>query len=252
MKIFSIYHLKGGVGKTTVAVNLAYLSALEGYRTVVWDLDPQGSASFYFRVKPKVKGGGMRLLAGKKSALKSRRGTDFELLDLIPADFSYRKLDRILTKLKKSDKRIAKQLKPLEGHYDHLFIDCPPSFTNVTEGILGVSDVVLIPSIPTTLSIETLERIRKHLDANLKKGAVVAPFFSMVDRRKRMHRDIVDSVDSHYDFLKTTVPYASVIEQMGIERAPVAVFHPNGPATDAFRALWTEITHLAGIGHPTG
>lgn len=251
MKVFSVYHLKGGVGKTTAAVNLAYLSAMEGFRTVVWDLDPQGSASFYFRIKPKVKGGAGRILESKKSTLKTRRGTDYELLDLIPADFSYRKFDRFLSKLKKADKRIAKQLKPLRDHYDHLFIDCPPSFTRVTESVLGVSDVVLIPSIPTTLSLQTLERIRKHLDSSLGKGAHVLPFFSMVDRRKKMHRDLVDSVDSGYRFLSTTVPYASVIEQMGVERAPVPAFQPQGQAADAFKSLWDEVADRAGIDRPS-
>ncbi len=247
MKIFSVYHLKGGVGKTTAAVNLAYLSARDGFRTVVWDLDPQGSASFYFRIKPKVKGGGARFLDRKRSALETRRGTDYERLDLIPADFSYRKLDRVLSRLKKADKRIAKRLKPLREHYDHLFIDCPPSFTNVTESVLALSDVVLIPSIPTTLSIQTLERIRKHLEANVRRSALILPFFSMVDRRKKMHRDLVDSVDSGYEFLKTTVPYASVIEQMGVERAPVVAFQESGAAAQAFRRLWSEVSSHAGV-----
>lgn len=250
MKVITVYHLKGGVGKTTAAVNLAYLSALDGHRTVVWDLDPQGSASFYFRIKAKVKGGGSRMLERKKSTLKTRRGTDFEMLDLIPADFSYRKLDRLLSKLKKPDKRIAKQLKPLRAHYDHLFIDCPPSFSKMTESVLAASDVVLIPSIPTPLSLETLARIRKHLEANVSRSSLILPFFSMVDRRKRMHRDLVDAVPSEYEFLQSTIPYASVIEQMGVERAPVGVFDPNGPAAQAFRSLWSEVTRKAGIEHP--
>lgn len=250
MKVFTLYHLKGGVGKTTAAVNLAYLSARDGHRTVVWDLDPQGSASFYFRIKAKVKGGGTRMLERKKSTLKTRRGTDFEGLDLIPADFSYRKLERLLSKLNKPDKRIAKQLKPLRSHYDHLFIDCPPSFTKVTESVLAASDVVLIPSIPTTLSLETLARIRKHLEANVSRSALILPFFSMVDRRKRLHRDVVEGSPSEYDFLEATVPYASVIEQMGVERAPVAAFEPNGPAAEAFRMLWSEVTRRAGIERP--
>ena len=250
MRILAITNLKGGVGKTTTAVNLAYLSAQDGHRTVVWDLDPQGSASFYFRIKAKVKGGGSRMLERKKSTLKTRRGTDFEGLDLIPADFSYRKLDRLLEKLKKPDKRIAKQLKPLRSHYDHLFIDCPPSFTKVTESVLAASDVVLIPSIPSTLSLETLARIRKHLEASVRRSALILPFFSMVDRRKRMHRDLVDAVPSEYEFLEATVPYASVIEQMGVERAPVGFYDPNGPAAEAFRALWAEIRSRAAIEQP--
>ena len=66
MRIYAIYNIKGGVGKTTTAVNLAFLAAESGLRTVLWDLDPQGAASFMFRVKPKVKGGGKALIKGKR------------------------------------------------------------------------------------------------------------------------------------------------------------------------------------------
>ena len=90
MKVFAIYNIKGGVGKTASSVNLAYLSALEGARTLVWDLDPQGAATFYFRVKPKVKGGGKKLIEGTGNLDPRIRGTDFDNLDLLPADFSYR------------------------------------------------------------------------------------------------------------------------------------------------------------------
>jgi cellulose biosynthesis protein BcsQ len=90
MRIYATYNIKGGVGKTTTAVNLAYLAAESGLRTVLWDLDPQGAASFMFRVKPKVKGGGRALISGKRPLDDAIKGTDFDNLDLIPADFTYR------------------------------------------------------------------------------------------------------------------------------------------------------------------
>src|ERR1700743_3733195 len=90
MLIYATYNIKGGVGKTTAAVNLAYLAAEEGLRTVLWDLDPQGAASFMFRVKPRVKGGGKALIAGTRTLDEAIKGTDYDNLDLIPADFTYR------------------------------------------------------------------------------------------------------------------------------------------------------------------
>ena len=96
MKIFATYNIKGGVGKTTAAVNLAYLSAADGYRTLLWDLDPQGAASFLFRIKPRVKGGGKALIRGTKALDDAIKGTDFDHLDLIPADFTYRNMDLLL------------------------------------------------------------------------------------------------------------------------------------------------------------
>jgi cellulose biosynthesis protein BcsQ len=96
VKIFATYNIKGGVGKTTAAVNLAYLSAADGCRTLLWDLDPQGAASFLFRIKPRVKGGGKALIRGTKALDDAIKGTDFDHLDLLPADFTYRNMDLLL------------------------------------------------------------------------------------------------------------------------------------------------------------
>lgn len=128
MKIIACYNIKGGIGKTATTVNLAYLAAREGARTLVWDLDPQGAASFYFRIKPKVKKGGTGLLSGKKELYEVVKGTDYTNLDLVPADFSYRKFDLALVDFKNSDKKISKLLKPVDKEYDYIFLDCPPAF----------------------------------------------------------------------------------------------------------------------------
>ena len=113
MKIVALYSIKGGVGKTSSAVNLAFISAYQGYRTLVWDLDPQGASSYYFRIKPKVKGGSKDLIAGKRELDGLIKGTDFENLDLLPSDFSFRNLDLVLDARKKPTQQLKKLLKPL-------------------------------------------------------------------------------------------------------------------------------------------
>ena len=107
MKVLASYNIKGGVGKTATAVNLAHLAAAEGARVLVWDLDPQGATSFYFRVKPKVKGGSRGLVRGKRALDDAVKGTDFDHLDLVPADFSYRNMDLELDATKKPTRRLA-------------------------------------------------------------------------------------------------------------------------------------------------
>ena len=111
MKVFASYNIKGGVGKTSTAVNLAHLAAREGRRTLLWDLDPQGAATFMFRVKPRVKGGGHALVDRQAPDRATRsRSTDFDDLDLAAADFSYRNMDLELDDTKKRTRRLRQLL----------------------------------------------------------------------------------------------------------------------------------------------
>lgn len=242
MKVFATYNIKGGVGKTASAVNLAYLSALEGARTLVWDLDPQGAATFYFRIKPKVKGGSKKLVKGRRSLESTIRGTDFESLDLLPADFSYRHMDIDLERTKRPTRQLAHLLLPLARQYDHLFLDCPPSISLVSEGVFVATDILLVPTIPTTLSLRTLKQLHRHLEDRTPGRPHVLPFFCMVDRRKALHRQVTAAATNpESPILKTEIPYSSVVEQMGIRRAPLASFAPGSGAARAYQTLWTEI-----------
>ena len=242
MRVFATYNIKGGVGKTATAVNLAYLSARDGARTLVWDLDPQGAATFYFRIKPKVKGGSRKLVKGKRSLDLTIRGTDFDGLDLLPADFSYRHMDIDLERTKRPQRQLAHLLLPLALQYDHLFLDCPPSISLVSEGVFVAADTLLVPTIPTTLSLRTLTQLQRHLEEHSPRRPQMLPFFCMVDRRKALHRQVTDSAtELGVPMLATEIPYSSVVEQMGIRRAPLATFAGSSQAAAAYEALWSEI-----------
>jgi cellulose biosynthesis protein BcsQ len=243
LKVFATYNIKGGVGKTAAAVNLAYLSALDGYRTLVWDLDPQGAATFYFRVKAKVKGGGRKLIGGKRNIVLTIRGTDYEGLDLLPADFSYRNMDLDLLRSDHPIAQLSKVLLPLAIQYDHLFLDCAPSISLVSEGVFVAADALLVPTIPTTLSLRTLEQLHGHLARRGRRRPALLPFFSIVDRRKSLHRVICDDAAHHpVPVLESAVPYSSIIEQMGLFRQPLGAFAPSSAAARAYRALWDEVS----------
>ncbi|MES9857673.1 MAG: ParA family protein [Sedimenticola sp.] len=249
MRIVGVYNIKGGVGKTATAVNLAYLSALDGYRTLVWDLDPQGAASYYFRVKPRIKGGGRKMIKGKRELEDSIKGSDFDGLDLLPADFSYRNMDLILGEEKRPAKQLLKLLRPLSHEYDHIFLDCPPSISLVSENIFRAADALLVPTIPTTLSLRTYEQLVEFLDGHKVKGVKRMPFFSMVDRRKRMHLEMIEQLPKTYpELLKSHIPYASDVERMGVYRAPLGSYAMGSAAGRAYRQLWEEVR--AGIERP--
>lgn len=241
MKIIGTYSIKGGVGKTATAVNLACLAAMQGYKTLLWDLDPQGAASFYYRVKPKVRGGSDRLLA-RRNLGEVIKGTHIENLDLIPADFSYRTMDTRLNDYKKPARQLMRLLRPLSQEYHLLFIDCPPNITLVSENVFYAADVLMSPIIPTPLSVRTHAQLLKHLDKHPALRVGLLPFFSMVDLRKKLHREVVESLPKKYPAISPyMVPYTSHVELMGRYREPLFKYADSSPAAEAYKGLWQAV-----------
>lgn len=242
MRVLATYSIKGGVGKTATAVNLGFLAARSGTRTLVWDLDPQGAASFYFRVKPKVKGGSRQMVRGDMDLDSRIKATDFPGLDLLPSDFSYRHLDLELDRTNKPVKRIARLLAPLAAHYELLIIDCAPSISLVSESVFRAADVLLVPTIPTPLSLRTLLQLLQSLEKVKSRSLGVFPFFCLVDRRKALHRRASGlAADLSVPFLTTQIPYSSIVEQMGAYRAPLHTYAPRSAPALAYESLWKEI-----------
>ncbi|MGZ4644770.1 MAG: ParA family protein, partial [Blastococcus sp.] len=194
MKVVATYNIKGGVGKTSTAVNVGYLAARDGLRTLIWDLDPQGSATYLFRVKPKVKGGGKALLEGRRTLDEAIKGTDFDRLDLMPADFSYRNLDLDLDSTKRPTDRLRRLITPLRDDYDLVILDCPPSVSLVSENVVHACDVLLVPLIPAMLSVRTFDQLIDFVDGLPGRKPQVMAFLSMVDLRKKAHREFAEGL----------------------------------------------------------
>ena len=242
MKVVATYNIKGGVGKTSAAVNLAALAAGDGLRTILWDLDPQGAASFLFRVRPKIKGGGRKLVRGRSEVTDLLRGTDVEGLDLLPADFSYRHMDLALDESGKPTRRLRKVLAPLAEHYDLAVLDCPPSISLVSESVFDAADALLVPLIPSTLTLRTFEQLGDFVAAEVDRPPRIVAFFSMVDGRKRLHREVVATLpNSRDDLVTSAIPAASEVELMGVTRSPVVIQFPRSRAARAYRALWDDV-----------
>lgn len=218
-RIVAVYSMKGGVGKSSLAVNLAHGMAAQGKRTLLWDVDAQGAVGF---------------LLGQEGALKARKifardadpadaivPTNWPDLDLIAADLSLRHLESDLAE--ESPKRLKKLLDRLTPDYDRIVLDCPPGMGGLSEQIFRAADLLVVPLAPAPLALRTLDQVREHLGAERgKKAPPVLPVLSMVDRRKALHREVVAA---HPDW--PAIPMASMVEQMGTRQAPLAEFAPR-------------------------
>jgi cellulose biosynthesis protein BcsQ len=240
--ILAVYHMKGGAGKTATAVNIAYLAAQSGASTLLCDLDPQSSATYYFRVKPKLTCGTKKFIQGGKPIERNIKGTDYERLDLLPADLSHRHLARAFEKTKQSKQRLRDMLAPLRKEYVYIILDCPPTITLVAEHIFNAADYLLVPLIPSTLSMRAYQQFLAFYTKKGYDNHKVVAFFSMVEKSKKMHRDIVNTVPKPGNgILHSMIPYLADIEKMGLDREPVLASRPRSPATTAYQQLWNEM-----------
>ena len=245
MKTIAIYSMKGGVGKTATAVNLAYCAAKSGNFTLICDLDPQAASTFYFRIKASKNFNAGKFIKGGKNIDKNIKGTDFLNLDLLPSKLSYRNFDLALDALKNSTKKLKAIFKGIEDDYDYLFLDCPPGISLISENVFNASDIILVPLIPTTLSVRTYIKLLKFFKKNKMNNSKIYPFFSMVEKRKSLHIDTIKRIGKKKNnFLTTQIPYRSDIEKMGIQKRPVPEYAKNSPASESYFSLWEEINSL--------
>jgi len=240
VKVVATASIKGGVGKTATAVNLAAEATRSGLRVLLWDLDQQGSATYLVRAEHRLTGGVRDLLSGDAELATEVRATCVEGLHVLPSDLSLRELDRHLDAAGKPRRRLGQLLAPLAPAYDLVVLDCPPGASLGIESALRATDLLLVPVVPTTLAMLTLTQL-EELVASDRRGPQLLAHVSMLDRRKALQVETAAQLATRADVLDTVVPNTTAVERMGPERAPVRAFAPGSPATAAYERLWAEL-----------
>lgn len=246
MRVVAVTSIKGGVGKTTAAVMLAHLAAAQGDSTLLWDLDPQGSATYILGIGKRVQGGSRRLFGSSKAGdvlIDSIAPTDFENLDLVPADFSLRSADLALAAQRKPRRAVRKLVERVADDYDYLFIDCPPGIGLSIDSALRASDLAIVPVVPAVLPMRCYDQLSAYMagDKRLRDVRTTA-FMSMVDRRKKTHAEMSTQLPrEREDMMTAVIPNSAEVERMAQHREPVLVYAPESPAARAFADLWVEV-----------
>ncbi len=251
MHVLALYHMKGGVGKTSAAVNLSYLAARSGAQTLLCDLDPQASATYYFRIQPKLKAKKNVFARSGKQLEKSIKATDFAHLDLLPGALSHRHLTAVFQQAKHPARCLHRSLATLRDEYQYVILDCPSGVGLIAQNVFYAADYVLVPIVPSPLSVHAYQQLRTFYTKHGYNPNKLQTFFSMVEGQKKLHRSIMQELTaSHPEALPQTIPYLVDVENMGIHREPVLASLPHSRASQAYERLWTVLETLFNQAHP--
>lgn len=237
MAVIGVYSVKGGVGKTTLAVDLAWRSAMISlHSTLLWDLDPQGGAGWLL---------GMEDRPGRRAASVFQRdgrprdhilASPYPGLSVLPADDSLRSLTVALARLGQR-RRLGTLTAQLRADYARIIVDCPPVLNEVSDQLMSAADLLIVPLPPSPLSARALETIRDEIVRHHHRHPPILPVLSMFDGRRKLHREFHAGVAAGWP----VIPMASQIEQTAARRKPLGTFAPNSEPAQRLQKLWDAI-----------
>jgi chromosome partitioning protein len=258
-RVLAIANQKGGVGKSTTAVNIGAYLALAGAHVLVIDLDPQGNASTglgldHREIEPSI----YDVLAGEASPVAAIRATEVPNLHVLPSTIDLAGAEVELVSAMSRETRLRRALESIDHQYETILIDCPPSLGLLTVNALAAADELLIPIQCEYYALEGLgqllrnvELVRANLNPDLRIGGIV---LTMYDGRTRLALQVVDEVRKHFTDIvyQTVVPRSVRLSEAPGYGLPIALYDPLSRGGIAYRDLTFEFAERSGLLAPTG
>jgi chromosome partitioning protein len=247
-RVIAIANQKGGVGKTTTAINLGASLAANDLRVLVIDSDPQGNSTTGLGVQKNV--GRLTLydaLLGQHSLAATTAHTSFEGLDLIPADKNLVGANIELVDLENREYRLREKLKPLRDSYHYVLIDCPPALDLLTLNALVAADSVLVPIQCEFFALEgvselmdTIDRVRESFHHTL---AIEGILLTMYDDRTNLTRQVADDLREFFaeEVFRTVIPRSIRLAEAPSYGKPILLYDLRSRGAEAYIKLAKEI-----------
>ena len=246
-KVIAIANQKGGVGKTTTAVNVSALLAKKGKKVILIDGDPQGNATSGLGIDKDVEYSLYDVLIDEVDITQTLQDTCVKTLKLCPSNVNLAGAEAELVNLMSREQRLKEKLDEIKEDYDYILIDCPPSLGLVTLNIFTAADSVLIPVQCEYYALEglgqlinTINLVKKHLNKNLAiEGAVL----TMYDMRTNLSNQVVREVKRYFDdkVYKTVIPRNVKLSEAPSFGMPISLYDPNSKGARCYEKLTREI-----------
>ena len=249
-KIISVVNQKGGVGKTTSAVNLVAALGAMGKKILLVDIDPQGNTTSGYGISRKnLAATSYEILIGTSTAREAVIKTKFQGVDIIPSNINLAGAELELVDMQSRESRIRSALAPVKDRYDFIFIDCPPSLSLLTVNAMTAADSVLVPIQCEYYALEglsqlihTIELVKERLNPNLDIEGVV---FTMYDARTNLSLQVVENVKSNLkqNVYKTIIPRNIRLAEAPSHGMPINVYDSKSTGAESYRLLAEEVIH---------